>query len=457
MKISIEICIILISSFTILTLFLQFNAVNSESLKQTVDDELVAEKTSHLGAEFRETEDEFSEKVRKDSLELLQVKSFRNRRESSKSSETSMSSKEEEIVNIEKEIEQNLLREIINVVTMEFESLVFRSAYLFLTDYWVDIRSNFDNKEMVKGLVEFWQGEESEDLYPSLVSFFYKENMKRLKLSLYPSFDKKAKPKKKLLREFLDNADKLTCQDSKKSLAILILIFQSQTNYIYSSYLLYLLSCSHKDFYGMEFHESLTLILHKDFAEAKITSIADDNVASLIKLCKKKLGITHSGLSIKHKVKIRSPLNMGQIDFEFFGLNLCQSLLEISILRNLEFDFNYLILLFGSRFSKPEEVLMATDIFKFTASSVEMTTEIIALLLFNEATFASLKLKILLLHNVDISNLKDRFKECIQKIDLYQELNGIRFPTDFQKKSSRRSNPSEITKNRLRSKYPFVI
>ncbi|KAL3128352.1 putative secreted protein [Cryptosporidium hominis] len=456
MKISIKICIALISCFTILILFLQFNTVYSESV-EPIDEELDTRKSPNLGIESSEIENKILVTTRRSSFDLMVAKSFRERRESSKSSETSLSSKEEEITKIEKEIETNLFREIITVVIMEFETFVFKSGYLFLTNFWLDMRSNFDNIDIVKGLVDFWGGEESEDLYPSLVSFFYKENMKRLKMYLYPSFDKKPKPKKKLLKDFLYNAYRLSCQDSKKSLAILILMFQREVNLVYTSYLLFLISCSHKDFYQMEFVEIFQLILHNtDFAENKILSIADKNVDTFITFFKKKLKIENSNLPSNNEIKTLNPLNMHRIDFEIFGLSFCESLLEISILKNVIFLYNYLIFLFGSRFSKPEEVLIATDIFKFVSSSATTTTEIIAMLLFNESTFTSLKSKMFSLHGVDISALKNRFKECIQKIDSYRELNGIRFLTDFQEKSTRRNDPNELIKNRLRSKFAFL-
>ncbi|KAK9172832.1 hypothetical protein CmeUKMEL1_16285 [Cryptosporidium meleagridis] len=455
MKISIEICITLISCFIILILSFQFNTVYSESAKP-IDEDLVSSVSPNLGIESSEIENKLLVTTRRSSFDSMVAKSFRERRESSKSSETSLSSKEEDIINIEKEIETNLFREVVSVVLMEFEAFVFKSGYLFLTNFWLDMRSNFDNIDIVKGLIDFWGGEESEDLYPSLVSFFYKENMKRLKMHLYPAFDKRPKPKKKLLKDFFYNAYRLTCQDSRKSLAILILIFQKQVNFIYASYLLFLISCSHKDFYQMEFVEIFQLILHNtDFAENKIISIADQNVETFIQFFKKKLKIDNNNLPSNNEIKILNPLNMHRIDFEIFGLNFCESLLEISILKNVIFLYNYLIFLFGSRFSKPEEVLIATDIFKFASSSAKTTTEIIAMLLFDESTFTSLKSKMFLLHGADISSLKNRFKECIQKIDSYRELNGIKFLTDYQEKSTRPNHPSKLVKNRLRSKFAF--
>ncbi|TRY52039.1 putative Secreted Protein [Cryptosporidium tyzzeri] len=146
---------------------------------------------------------------------------------------------------------------------------------------------------------------------------------------LYPSFAKKLKPKKKLLKDFLYNAYRLSPQDSKKSLAILILMFQREVNLIYTSYLLFLISCSHKDFYQMEFIEIFQLILQNtDFAENKFVSIADKNVETFIKF-KKKLKIEYSNLPSNNEIKTLNPLNMHKIDLEIFGLNFCESLLEI--------------------------------------------------------------------------------------------------------------------------------
>lgn len=445
MEISVKLCIIFILNFINLILFFQFNIANSESSEFSL-------------IEFKEPEAEVSENLEKDVLEQFKVKGFRTKKKTSRSYKKSKSYTEEELIILEKELEVNLSKEIVNIVIMEFESSVFRSNYLFLTNYWQDLRSTFDNPKLVEGLVNSWQDVESKDLYLSLVSFFYKKNINRLKLLLYSSYDKKEKSKKELIGDFLANTDKLSCQNSRKSLAIIILIFQNKLNYIYSSYLLYIISCSYRDLSGMDFYERLDLIINNENSLGdKIVSIADVNISFLLKSLRKKLRISHNKLSYNSEIKIKHPLNMEKVEFETFGLNLCLSLLELSILINLEFELNYLVLLFGSRFTKPEEVLLARDIFKFITNSEKTISEITALLLFNEMTFNSLKLKIFSLHNVDISNLKNRFGECIDKITHYPEINGIKFSTDFQEKSFKRNTPRERYKNKIRSKYSFII
>ncbi|OII75606.1 uncharacterized protein cubi_02127 [Cryptosporidium ubiquitum] len=458
MKIYIEFCTILILNVTNLILFLQFNIVNSESSEPNVEKKLVGQKSSNQNIESEEPKDVVSEKIDKSSSELFSVEYSGIKEKLPKPPKRNISSKEEEFVILEKQLETNLSKEIVNVIIMEFEFLVFNSYYLFLTKFWQDLRSNFDNSKLVIGLVNYWQGKESKDLHLSLISFFYKTNINRLKLLLYSSYNKKEKTRKELIKNFLASTHMLSCLDPKKSLAITILIFQNKLIYIYSSYLLYLLSCSYQDLSGMEFNESLKLIIYnEDSVGDKIVSIAGDNIGIFLKCLRKELGVSSRRLPYNYEIKIQYPLNMEKIDFETFGLNLCLSFLELSILRNVEFELNYLILFFGSRFSKPEEVIMARDIFKLITSSEITVSEITALLLYNESTFISLKSKIFSLHNVNISSLKNRFSECIEKINLYQELNGIRFLTDFQERSAKRNNRNERYKNRIRSKYSFML
>ncbi|KAJ1608222.1 putative secreted protein [Cryptosporidium canis] len=428
MKVSVKSHITIAFCFTILVLFPRFNFVDSEQPKRR--DKVAGALGPGPSIEFREPEDEDPQGTRRDSLEHFRAKQYKFRKERVRSDQTSLT--DEKVALLEKELVKNLSREVIDLVIMEFELIYFNSAVIFLTSFWQDLRSNFDRREFAVGLVNFWNGEESEEICDQLVSFHYKKNKDSLMLQLYPGYVTHEKSVKELTLDFSIHVDKISCLDVKKSLAVIILIFQKSLNYVYSAYLLFLLSCAFNELYGTEFKESIHKILHNENRVGdRLVSIANDNVAILLKKMRKVSGIHAASPKIRVE-PILYPISMKNIDIQAFGLRLCLSLLELSIQRDMEVEPNSMILLFGSRMSTPEEVILATDIFKVLSSKSRTMSEIAALFIYNQDSFTTLISRISLFHNIDISQLKSNIQECVAKIDLYEELNGIRFRTDYQ-------------------------
>ncbi|TRY49678.1 putative Secreted Protein [Cryptosporidium tyzzeri] len=329
-----------------------------------------------------------------------------------------------------------LQENIIKLVILEFEMALFSSSILYFTSIWRD-RNSFQGKTIfLLGLLEFWENRghrKNLAIKSIMIKYYLSTRSEKIRTILRDYVDFEGS-NHLTMNNFYKNVDKIKCSDLKRSFALIILLFEFDIELLSSAFLFYLLVCSIEELKELEFKQSLELIkTNQDQISSKILTLGKKHVRKFLKAMRKNIP-SMSNIKVKsYRLPIQFPLAMHKINIENFGLRFCLSLLELSLISSLSFSIFNLIFFFGSRLKIAAEVFLAFDIIKILTTAISELSDIISAILFDEGILRHLSRRIMALHNIDISNLRSRFAECIQVKNKYRELRNLIVVTDYQR------------------------
>ncbi|KAL5366732.1 putative secreted signal peptide-containing protein [Cryptosporidium parvum] len=331
-----------------------------------------------------------------------------------------------------------LKENIMKLVILEFERALFSSSTLYFTSIWRD-RNSFQGKMIfLLGLLEFWEnrGHSKNLAIKNIMIKYYSSTRLENRFTILKDYVGFKSSNYFTMNNFYRNINEIKCSDLKRSFAVIILLFEFDIKLLSSAFLFYLLVCSIEELKELEFKQSLELIkTNQDQLLSKILTLGKKHVRKFLKAMRENIP-SMSNIKIKsYKLPIKFPLAMHKINIENFGLRFCLSLLELSLISNLSFSIFNLIFFFGSRLKFAAEVFLAFDIIKILTTAMSELSDIISAILFDEGIMRHISRGIMALHNIDISNLRSRFAECIQVKNKYHELRGLIVVTDYQRKA----------------------
>ncbi|KAF7456991.1 secreted protein of cryptosprodidium-specific FGLN protein family [Cryptosporidium felis] len=353
---------------------------------------------------------------------------------------------------------ENFLRNYLpDIVIMNFEGEVFGSKNLYLTNFWLDKRILQTEAHFVKFMVEYFSGKsytENVELKLKMESLL-EEKINGIKSELLPGFIGKSTKTKHLLNLFLNTIVRLECIDIKGSLVTILLIFEYNMPLLESAFLIFLLICSYRELQNMSFKEAFQKVINNESSlGSKILNVGGAPVKQLFKELRKH-GKKSGGVKIKdlkQEDRIQFPLIMESVNVQDFGLRLCLSLLELAIIETSSINKMYLLMFFGSRMLTATEVFMAYDIVGIVSRTTLTIDEMVLAVIFESNTFNLIIRRIKEYHNVDLSELKSRFDECIQIRKYYPELNNFVTRTDFQIKAILKKKRKKEKREKKREK-----
>ncbi|KAL3126224.1 putative secreted signal peptide-containing [Cryptosporidium hominis] len=324
------------------------------------------------------------------------------------------------------------------LIILEFEMALFSSSNLYFTSIWRD-RNSFQGKMIfLLGLIEFWEnrGHSKNLAIKNIMIKYYSVTKLENRFTILRDYAGFKSSTYFTMNNFYRNINEIKCSDLKRSLAVIILLFEFDSKLLSSAFLFYLLVCSIEELKELEFKQSLELIkTNQDQILSKILTLGKKYVRKFLKAMKENIP-SMSNIKIKsYKFPIKFPLAMYKINIENFGLRFCLSLLELSLISSLSFSIFNLIFFFGSRLKSAAEVFLAFDIVKILRTTISELSDIVSAILFDERIILHISRGIMALHNIDISNLRSRFAECIQVKNKYHELRGLVMVTDYQRKA----------------------
>ncbi|KAH8581564.1 signal peptide protein [Cryptosporidium sp. chipmunk genotype I] len=324
----------------------------------------------------------------------------------------------------------------LELIILELERTIFSSSSLYFTSIWRD-RNKLSGKIIfLIPLLEFWGNKDHRKNLPikEIMIRYFQFTKKQYRSTILSDYGGFQRTNYWMMRNFNNNIDKLKCSDPKRSLAVIILLFELNFKLLSSAYLFYLLVCSFKELEGLEFEQSFKLLKsNKKRIASKISAVGGDNVKKFLKEMKNNI-YSMSELKIKkYKKPIQFPLIMNKINVRNFGLRFCLSLLELYLINTSVFSMTNLIFFFGSRLSSAAEVFLAYDIINTLKNIRRELFDIIVTIIFDREILGFIARRIMALHNLDISNLRSRFGECIGIKNRYRELSGLIQITDYQR------------------------
>ncbi|KAK9170682.1 hypothetical protein CmeUKMEL1_17200 [Cryptosporidium meleagridis] len=329
----------------------------------------------------------------------------------------------------------------LELVILEFERALFSSSTLYYTSIWRD-RNRFQGKTIfLLGLLEFWEDRQHRKnlaIKNIMINYYFSTKLEN-RSSVLKGYVGFKRSDYFTMNNFYYNIGEIKCSDLKRSFAVIILLFEFNNKLLTSAFLFYLLVCSIKDLNGLEFVQSFELIkANQNQILFKILSLGKRHVRKFLKAMRDNIPSTANFKIKSYNLPIEFPLAMDNINIENFGLRFCLSILELSLLSNLSFSIFNLIFFFGSRLNSAAEVFLAFDIIKILTTAISELMEIVSALLFDKGIMRHISRGIMALHNIDISNLRSRFPECIQIKNKYYELSGLIAITDYQMKARKK-------------------
>lgn len=337
---------------------------------------------------------------------------------------------------------------ILDLIIVEAELKVFSSYKLYYTLLWLHRNKMRADAKFLTVLLELWQkrGFKGNVQLKEQMSSYYNDKRAMFASSFFDKYSGAILTDTGMAISFFQSMGSLDCGNIKRGLGILILIFEFDLDMFFSAYLFFLLICSLRELQGLEFSKSFKRFSkNKDMVREKILKIGNPHV---IKICESLKRNVFSLALMKIKIprdEVVAPLAMETINVENFGLRLCLSLFELYLLKTPKFIISDLTLFFGSRMTLAVEIFLALDILNIVKAIRTQLLEIIVALIYDENVHKHVNKRILAMHNVDISNLKVRFPECVAVKSKYPELRGLIQLTDFQIESIKKQ---EIRKSK---------
>lgn len=331
-----------------------------------------------------------------------------------------------------------LKNNILDLTLIEFEVKLFSSTSLYYSSLWRD-RNKLNGKIMfLMALLEFWNNQNYEKnlSIKEVMSRYFLSVKTKYRSTIMGTYEGQLTEDFAMMNAFNTNLSELKCSNVKKSLVVIILLFEKNFELLSSSFLFYLLLCSIKQLKGLEFEQAFQLFkINKKKVVSKISRLGGDHVKKFLKAMKKHIPEMSDLKLKKHKKRKKNPLKMKEINIPNFGLRLCLSLLELYLIETTEFSMINLIFFFGSRLNSPAEVFLSFDIFNAIRSVRDNVPDLVTSLLFDQHIVTFVNRRIMLMHGIDISDLRARFNECILIKNNYSELSSLIHMTDFQKKA----------------------
>ncbi|OII70929.1 uncharacterized protein cubi_03227 [Cryptosporidium ubiquitum] len=326
----------------------------------------------------------------------------------------------------------------LDITLVEFEMLLFYSSTLYYSAIWRD-RNKLNGKIVyLKVLLEYW-GNQDFNINSSIkvdMSRYFQCMKTKYRSTIMKAYTGPLTTVPIMMEQFSNNIFELKCSNVKKSLAIIILLFENNFELLSSAFLFYLLLCSIKELKGLEFEQGFQLFkINKKKVVSKIMRLGGIYVKKFLKAMKRNIP-EMSKLKVKeYKHPIESPLIMNNINIPTFGLKFCLSLLELYLINTSEFSMMNLIFFFGSRLNSAAEVFLSYDIFNTIRTIRGGIHDIISSILLDQDIEKFINRRIMALHHIDISDFRSRFGECIQIKNKYHELSSLIRLTDFQKEA----------------------
>ncbi|KAJ1611832.1 putative signal peptide secreted protein [Cryptosporidium canis] len=340
-----------------------------------------------------------------------------------------------------------LRRYLLDLIVVELEIGLFSAINLYYSPLWIERRGIRGDMKFLFVLVDHWGDKSTPQngaIKRKMLKYFDETKIARGS-RLFSAYKGDLTTTSEMLYRFYYSRKELKCSDVKLSLGILFLIFKNNKEMLFSSYLFFLLICSLRELYGFEFYRGFNVFRKNIDVKTKILNIGGSHVMDL---CKEMRGCVSALLGMRLKkpaLPVSRPLEMGAIHVPSFGLRLCLALLELHVIEIRRFDMSHLVLFFGSRMESAPEVFLAFDILSILKSLRDQLLDVIVSLIYDESTLSYLTKRIMGLHGIDISTLKEEFGQCIEAKDKYRELSGLVLLTDFQRGS--------IVKQRERKKH----
>ncbi|KAH8583267.1 uncharacterized protein ELE39_003473 [Cryptosporidium sp. chipmunk genotype I] len=346
-------------------------------------------------------------------------------------------------------------------ILMEMEFFLVGMKNLIGSELWIDLHQMNTNEDIVAFIVSHWKNinNPNHSVHKQKFVKYYLEKQLEIKREVLSDYNSYRESSAAMVTKFVKNVSKLNCYRLKSSLILMYLIFHSDSEYMVSAFLLYLLICSFRELTLSPFSLSFAKVMkNEEELGSKMIVLGGDLVSRLIFSIQR---VSYQFFRVQYTISaenqsIRNPINTDTIIIEEFGYKFCLSILELAANETGISDLKFLLLFFGSRMDMAAEVLLSIDILKEAIRLGTYITEAISLLFNDFNVFRTIVSKIMDLYGLDISKFKNKFGECINIKEKYPILNGIVNTTDYLKKAKNRSrNGSEKSKIALRSKYSF--
>ncbi|KAF7456768.1 secreted, membrane-associated protein [Cryptosporidium felis] len=321
------------------------------------------------------------------------------------------------------------------------ELLEYHISFLVILEYGA-IYLNF--KKLIHS--DFWQNTHEMKKYSSILTVIFEvwDNRSYLlvgveyKLAkLFQSkFDKK---KRSYIRVLILGKWLLDCNHIKKSISILILIFYTASSFFRGHYLLFLLICSFGELSQKSYPQALDeVMLNINEMGVKIQSLGGQEVKKIIQLSKSYILEYSSHENLPTQIgNLLYPLDFTNFSSIEFGYTFCLSLLEMYLI-NLRLTIENLLFFFGSILNLAVEVFLAIDIVMMVNKYTRDLDQTMARIIYDEAIFEKIIRRMKMSHNVDLTEMKVRFNECMENKRKYRELQNLILKTDFLLAASQR-------------------
>lgn len=335
---------------------------------------------------------------------------------------------------------------ILDLIILENETRLYNSNKLYYTPFWLDRNMIGSNNKFLHVLLQLWEkrGFTTEIVLKEEMSLYF--NDKRLENSR-AVFDWYLGPywtEANMIIVFFYNLKSFDCNNIKRSLAALILVFEFCPDLLHSTYLFFLLMCSIKELQGVKFSRGFSMFIkNKNMVRARILKIGGPHVKLFCEELKKNIRTLSEMKITRPKENKMFPLAMETVDIENFGLRFCLALFELYLLQVPSLIMNNLIFFFGSRLASSLEVLLAFDIVAYIKSFREDIQGIVTSFIYDSNIKKSLQRRILNLHNVDISKIYGKIQQCLEVKGKYSELSGLVQLTDYQISSANKQITSK--------------
>ncbi|KAF7456769.1 secreted protein of cryptosprodidium-specific FGLN protein family [Cryptosporidium felis] len=346
-----------------------------------------------------------------------------------------------------------LLQNAILLILVEFDVVLFGLKQLFISSYWLNTHKIEEHKRSIlKSMVHYWNSSSGENTENAVVRFLISNSgsYKREVQATYNLSDE-VLTTSQLIKNHLIHFD---CLNPQATLALIILLFEDKFTELFNVLLLYLLICSIKIISDSNFEKRVQSILTNTRNSSLIKGISTDTTWRLLVHLGNEMQTTPKLFFGVRAAPLKHPLFVTHINGEEFGLKLCISALELSLVTSRDISLESLLIFLSSRMGTPPEILLAFEILKGLVYSVSSLAEMAAIILFDSNVSEKIKSSMLIMHNVDLSNLRGRFAECLKLKEDNDEFKKVVLRTDYQKKSGKEGSKKE--KIALRSKYSFM-